>query len=161
MWDTTGRPRCNFSSRYLPWFDKGGLLEKWWGTGRWGRNKKKIKQAKMYPNKFIQSEPQRKKNNGKDGPTISLKPKWFPVCQRLFLRGFRFLSCLHHSATREKSFFLAAPPLVSSAFGRHRRFPLHARKTSGYPGYQNDNIFWWEGENLCLNKRRQDKIINW
>ena len=66
-----------------------------------------------------------------------------------------------HSATREKSFFLAAPPLVASAFGRHGRFPPHARKTSGYPGYQNDNIFWWEEENLCLNKRRQDKIRNW
>ena len=161
MWDTTGKPRCNFSSRYLPWFDKGRTIGKVMGDGEVGKKQKKIKQGKMYPNKFIQSEPQRKKNHGKDGPTVSLKPKWFPVCQRLFFRGFRFLSCLHHSATREKSFFLAAPPLVSSAFGRHGRFPPHVRKTSGYPGYQNDKIFWSEEENLCLNKRRQDKIINW
>ena len=52
----------------------------------------------------------------------------------------------------KRAFFLVAPPLVASAFGRH------GRKNSGYPGYQNDNIFWWEEENLCLNKRRQDKI---
>ena len=58
----------------------------------------------------------------------------------------------------KRVFFLVAPPLVASAFGGHGRFPPHARKTSGYPAYQNDNVFWWEEENLCLNKRRQDKI---
>ena len=83
---------------------RDGLLEKWRGTGRWGRNKKKITQGKMSPNKFMKWNP-KKKNHGKDGPGISLKPEWFPVYQRLFLRGFRFLSCLHHSATREKSFY--------------------------------------------------------
>ena len=58
----------------------------------------------MSPNKFMKWNP-KKKNHRKDGPGISLKPEWFPVYQRLFLRGFRFLSCLHHSATREKSFY--------------------------------------------------------
>ena len=66
-----------------------------------------------------------------------------------------------HSATREKSFFLPTQQLPASACGRHGRFPPHARKNRWYPGYQNDNIFWWEGENLSLNKKREDKIRNW
>ena len=95
----------------------------------------------------MQSETQRKNIHANYGPAVSLKPGWFPVYKRLFLR--------------EKSLFLAAPALVASAFGRHGRFPPHARKTSGYPGYQSEYIFWWEEENPCLNKRRQDKIRNW
>ena len=108
----------------------------------------------MSPNKFMKWNP-KKKNHGKDGPGISLQPEWFPVYQRLFLRGFRFLSCLHHSVTREKSFFSRLRRSYLRPFGWHGRFLPHARKTSGY---QNDNIFWWEEENLCPNKRRQDKI---
>ena len=71
----------------------------------------------MSEKKFMQSETQRKKIHAKDRTAISLKPEWFPVYQRLFLR--------------KKSLFLAAPPLVTSASGRHRRFPHKQEKNAG------------------------------
>lgn len=133
------------------------------GAGRWGRNQKKSSKGKRPPKKFIQSETQRKKNHGKDGPAISLKPEWFPVCQRLFLRG-RFPVSVMSSfiVPRAKRFFFSRfcrsylRPLADTEDSRHTQ-----EKYLWYPGYQNDNIFWWEGENLCLNKRREDKIRNW
>ena len=39
------------------------------------KQKKKSSKGKCPPEKFIQSETQRKKNLGKDGPAISLKPE--------------------------------------------------------------------------------------
>ena len=62
----------------------------------------------------MQSETQRKNIHANYGPAISLKPGGVPVYQKFFLL--------------EKSLFLAAPVLVASAFGRHGRFPPHARK---------------------------------
>ena len=47
----------------------------------------------------------------------------YPGCQRLFMRSFRFRSSLKKSP----AVFLAASPLLSSAFGR-RRSSSHARK---------------------------------
>ena len=68
------------------------------------KNKKNQARENVPPNNLFKVNPApRKKNHGKDGHAISLKPEWFSVCQILFLRGFRFLSCLH-SATRENSF---------------------------------------------------------
>ena len=68
--------------------------------------------------------------------------RYYPGCQRLFMRGFRFRSVLK-SEVREKrkakseKFFLAASPLVSSACGQRtkRSSPSHARKILWYPGY--------------------------
>ena len=62
-------------------------------------------------------KPREKKIHAKDRTAISLKPEWFPVYQRLFLR--------------KMSLFLAAPPLVTSASGRHRRFPHKQEKNAG------------------------------
>ena len=58
--------------------------------------------------------------------------KLYPGCQRLFSRGFRFLSSFYSDPR-------FASPLVASAYtaedvsavGQHRRFPPHARKTNG------------------------------
>ena len=49
-----------------------------------------------------------------------LPPTSYPGCQRLFQCGFRFLSSLYSVAAR--------------GFGQHRKFPPHARKTSGTQG---------------------------
>ena len=57
---------------------------------------------------------------------------FYPGCQSLFQRGFRFLPSLY-SDPREK-FFLAASPLVAAAFGQHQKFPPYARKASGTQG---------------------------
>ena len=112
----------------------------------------------MSEKKFMQSETQRKKIHAKDGPAIS--PEWFSLRRKLLLRCFRFLSSLY-TDTREKCFFfLAVSPLVALDSGRHRRFP-HAWINLWYPGYQNNNISWWEGEPLSLNKRREDKFRDW
>ena len=71
---------------------------------------KKLQARENIPQKFMQ----------RTGPLFHIRPEWFRICQRRFLRSFRFLSSLF-SDTREKCFFLAA-----SASGR--RFPPHARK---------------------------------
>ena len=58
----------------------------------------------------------------------------YPGCQRLFWRGFRFLSSLY-SDPREKFFSRLRPTAEDvSAFGQHRKFPPHASKNLWYPG---------------------------
>ena len=56
----------------------------------------------------------------------------YPGCQRLFQRGFRFLSSLYSDPRFSRGF--GRRPEDVSAFGQHRRFPPHARKTSGTQG---------------------------
>ena len=44
--------------------------------------------------------------------------------------------------------FLAVAPLVASAFGQHRKFPPHARKTSGTQGTRMPAVTPWQGVSL-------------
>ena len=87
----------------------------------------------------------------------------YPGCQRLFQRGFRFLSSLYSDPRENQTviFFTKFCDILSfhypgyqrffsrlrrswlrptaedvSAFGQHRKFPPHARKTSGAQGIQ-------------------------
>ena len=56
----------------------------------------------------------------------------YPGCQRLFYRGFQFLSSLYC----DPRVFSRLRPTTEdvSAFSQHRKFPSHARKTSGTQG---------------------------
>ena len=62
------------------------------------------------------------------GLTLTLT---YPGCQRLFQRGFRFLSSLYGDPRLRPT----AEDVL--AFGQHRKFPPHARKTSGTQGNPN------------------------
>ena len=53
---------------------------------------------------------------------------YYPGCQRLFQRGFRFLSRLYSDP------WLGPTAEDVSAFGQHRKFPPHPRKTSDTQG---------------------------
>ena len=57
----------------------------------------------------------------------------YPGCQRLFQRGFRFLSSLYSDPRVGRSWLRPTAEEVS-AFGQHPKFPPHARKTSGTQG---------------------------
>ena len=128
------------------------------GDGEVGKKKKNSRKVKCPPKNSFKVKPKENKS-WKGRARYFTKTRMILCLPETFLARFPVSVMSSFIVPRPKRFFfLMAPPLVASAFGRHGRFPPHARKTSGYPGYQNDNIFWWEEENLCLNKRRQDKI---
>ena len=58
------------------------------GDGEVGKKQKRIKQGKMYPNKFIQSESQRKKKSWKERAHYFTKTKMIPCLPETFLARF-------------------------------------------------------------------------
>ena len=127
--------------------------------GGGGRNKKNYSSKGKCPKKnSCKVKPKEKKFMQRTGLLFHQNDS---LCVENFycaVSGF----CQVFILTRAKSvfFFLAVSPLVALDSGRHRRFP-HAWINLWYPGYQNNNISWWEGEPLSLNKRREDKFRDW
>ena len=56
----------------------------------------------------------------------------YPGWQKLFWHGFLFLSSLYSDSLRRS--WLRPTAEDVSGFGRHRKFPLHPRKTAGTQG---------------------------
>ena len=90
----------------------------------------------MSEKKFMQSETQRKKNSCKGPDRYFTKTRMIPRLPETFLAQNEFIS--RGSAARNFGLWPT------------QKIPTQARKKRWYPSYQNDNIFWWEREYLCL-----------
>ena len=106
-----------------------------------GKKKKISRKVKCPPTNSFKVKPKEKKS-WKGRARYFTKTRMILGLPETFLERFPVSVMSSFIVPRAKRvFFLVVPPLVASAFGRHGRFPPHARKTSGYPGYQSEYIF--------------------
>ena len=159
VWDTTGRPRCNFSSRYLPWFDKGRTIGKVMGDGEVGKKQKKIKQGKMSPNKFIQSEPQRKKKSWKGRARYFTKTRMILCLPETFLARFPVSVMSSFIVPRAKRVFSRSSAARSCGLWPTRKIPA-TRKTeiSGTQGTRMTTSFGGRGRTSAWTREEKTKL---
>ena len=109
-------------------FDKGRTIRKVRGDGEVGKKQKKNHARENVPPKNSFKVKPKEKKSWKGRARYFTKTRMIPCLPETSSSVSGFCHVFIHSATRKKSFFLAALPLVSSAFGRHGRFPPHARQ---------------------------------